>query len=155
MLLSTDGLPGPVTMNRLGKPAPTARGRSGSPGPRSRRDAPSDAVMSMLVSAPVIASKPIAKTMMSSVVVGRRGADAVGRDPGDRRLTRVDQFDVVAVGSLVVAGVDTRALGPDGLIVGTNSSAVAGSVTTPGTSRRERGGGGVRCRLGELVGERV
>jgi hypothetical protein len=73
MLLSTDGLPGPVIANRLGKPATASpryvRGPSAHASCRVRPPRPR---MSMPRSAPVIASKPVANTMLSSVYAASR-----------------------------------------------------------------------------------
>src|SRR3954468_1715048 len=67
MLDSTDGLPGPVIMNRLGKPAvPIPRYVRGPADHVSLSDNPSQPRMSTLVNAPVIASNPVAYTMASN-----------------------------------------------------------------------------------------
>ncbi len=67
MLLSTDGLSGPVMVNRLGKPAiATPRYVRGPAAHREESDTPFPSRMSMAVSAPVIASKPVANTMASN-----------------------------------------------------------------------------------------
>ena len=67
MFDNTDGLPGPVIMNRLGKPD-TIRPRyvTGPSAHASRRVRPSRPVMSTLTIAPVIASKPVANTIASN-----------------------------------------------------------------------------------------
>ena len=67
MLVSTEGLPGPVMMNRLGKPTtcrprydfgPSAQASLSRTLPRPR--------ISMRVRAPVMASKPVAKIRSSN-----------------------------------------------------------------------------------------
>ena len=61
MLLSTDGLPGPVTVNRFGKPAIVRPRYDRGPSAHfSRSDLPDRPRMSTPVRAPVIASKPLA-----------------------------------------------------------------------------------------------
>ncbi len=78
MLLSTEGLPGPVIMKRFGKPLRLRRpDRSAGRPPTSRASAtPSRPRMSSASSAPVIASKPVAKTIIVELVLAGRGADA-------------------------------------------------------------------------------
>ena len=67
MLLSTDGLPGPVIMNRFGNPAVIMpRYVRGPASHLSRSSRPFLPRMSILVNAPVIASKPVANTMLSN-----------------------------------------------------------------------------------------
>jgi hypothetical protein len=67
MLLNTDGLPGPVTRKRFGNPArPIPRYVRGPCAHRSRRATPSRPRTSIAFSAPVIASKPVAKTIAST-----------------------------------------------------------------------------------------
>ncbi len=61
MLDSTDGLPGPVIMKRLGKPADSMPEVGARPGaPRLLERDPVPPRMSTLVSEPVMASKPVA-----------------------------------------------------------------------------------------------
>ena len=66
MLDSTEGLPGPVIMNRFGKPVTIRpswlRGPCSHSADRRRPPRPSKSIFS---SAPVMASKPVAKTMTS------------------------------------------------------------------------------------------
>ena len=67
MLLSTDGLPGPVMMNMFGKPAVlTPRFVRGPAAHLSRSSRPSRPSIGNATRAPVIASKPVAKTMLSN-----------------------------------------------------------------------------------------
>ena len=114
MLLSTDGLPGPVTRNRLGKPA--VMRPSWVRGPLdhfSLSGRPSRPRTSMSSSAPVIASNPVANTITSSsyspsVVSMPRG---VSRTIGASRTST--SVDVVAVVRGVVVRVDADALGTD------------------------------------------
>ena len=73
MSLSTEGLPGTVIANRLGKPATVSpRYVRGPSAHASLRVRPPRPLMSMLKSAPVMASKPVAKTMLSSVYATSR-----------------------------------------------------------------------------------
>ena len=67
MLDSTDGLPGPVMANRLGKPAIVSPRYVRGPWAHfSFSDNPSRPVMSTATMAPVMASKPVANTMASN-----------------------------------------------------------------------------------------
>ena len=78
MLLSTDGLPGPVTMNRFGKPATATPRYVRGPVRPVLAQAPSlRPRMSMSSSAPVMASNPIAKTMQSTSYSAGAGPHAV------------------------------------------------------------------------------
>ena len=69
--------------------------------------------MSIRSSAPVMASKPVAKHERVDLVVPTRDADARARDRLDRRPADVDQRDVRPVEGLVVAGVDAQPLAAD------------------------------------------
>ena len=85
-------------------------------GPRPTRRAsvsPSRPLMSIASSAPVMASKPVAKHDAVDVVVDAAGSNAGGRDLVDRCFADVDQLHVRPVERLVVAGVDTQAFAPD------------------------------------------
>ena len=67
MFESTEGEPGPVIMNRFGKPTlDTPRYVSGPCSHLSLSLRPSLPWMSILKNGPVMASKPVANTMMSS-----------------------------------------------------------------------------------------
>src|SRR6476646_1472141 len=67
MLESTEGLPGPVMVNRFGKPAIIMpRYVHGPPDQCCFRETPALPRISMLLRAPVMASKPVAHTMLSS-----------------------------------------------------------------------------------------
>ena len=68
MLLSTDGLPGPVTVNRFGNPAIVRPSDERGPSAHfSRSDRPSRPRRSTASNAPVIASKPVPSTIVSNV----------------------------------------------------------------------------------------
>ena len=115
MLVSTDGLPGPVMVKRLGKPD-TAEARDSVRGPSAHASAGAvrrDHGCRCSSSAPVIASKPVAKTMQSSSNSPVADPQSVGGDLLDRRLAHVDELDVVAVEGLEVAGVDAQPLAAD------------------------------------------
>ena len=60
-----------------------------------------------------MASKPVAKTRVSSST-GVPTRDTIGRDPIERLLLVIYQFDVFAVEGLIVVGVDADALDPPG-----------------------------------------
>ena len=67
MLLNTEGLPGPVTMNKFGNPETTMPRYVRGPADHfSFSETPARPRMSISVSAPVIASKPVANTILSS-----------------------------------------------------------------------------------------
>ena len=94
MLLSTDGLPGPVMVKRFGKPADGDAEVGARPGRPlvARAYAAAGPVMSGRSSGPVMASNPVAKTMR----VERRTRRSVVRRPGrrdrdDGRGAHVDQ----------------------------------------------------------------
>ena len=65
-----------------------------------------------------MASKPVAKTMLSSSYSVARGPHAPRRDRLDRLAADVDQGDVVAVEGVVVVGVDADALGAERIVPG-------------------------------------
>ena len=78
MLLSTDGLPGPVMTNKFGKPAMVRpRYVRGPAAHLSRNERPPRPRMSTASKAPVMASKPIANTRAS-----RAYSAACVRTPG-------------------------------------------------------------------------
>ena len=56
-----------------------------------------------------MASKPVAKMMMSNAYSFALVLMPVGRDPLDRRLRDVDQLDIVAVIDLVIEGLERQA----------------------------------------------
>ena len=67
MLLRTEGLPGPVTVKRFGKPAIVRPSAERGPAAHfSRSDRPSRPRRSIASRAPVIASKPVPSTIVSS-----------------------------------------------------------------------------------------
>ena len=77
MLLSTEGLPGPVTSEKIGEAGhhqAQIGARTGGPFVLQARAVRPR--ISMLASAPVMASKPVAKTMASSIVLSLGGSDA-------------------------------------------------------------------------------
>ena len=115
MLQSTEGLPGPVTGEQVGEAGHQQAeigARAGRPGVLQRA-APPLPRMSILSSAPVMASKPIAKTMASTAYSRALVRTPVRGDRLDRLVREVDQGDVVAVEGLVVAGVDADPLGAE------------------------------------------
>jgi hypothetical protein len=84
MLLSTDGLPGPVTRNMFGNPATaTPRYECGPAAHASRSDTPPGPMTEILVTAPVTASNPVANTSASSSY----DAAAVRSPPGYADVT--------------------------------------------------------------------
>ena len=97
MLLSTDGLVGPVIVKRFGKPAiaeAEVRARALRPGVAQR--GPRAPVMSTASRAPVIASNPVASTIASnscSASVVRMPRSVIA---SERRAAQVDEVDVVA-----------------------------------------------------------
>ena len=121
MLVSTDGLPGPVIDEQVGEPDHAEAEVGAGPGrPGLVRacwpSAPADVDAGR---APVMASKPVAKTMASSswspaVVRMPVGGDAP-RSGDSRRST---SCDVGPVEGLVVAGVDAQPLAADHLVRG-------------------------------------
>src|SRR5438128_1727054 len=101
MLLSTEGLPGPVMANRLGNPATVSPRYVRGPSVHASFSLrPARPRMSMLSSAPVMASKPVANTMLSSTYAASRvrrplqvrGERSVaGRDAEVRRALEDEQ----------------------------------------------------------------
>ena len=117
MLVSTDGLPGPVMVNRLGKPAIGSPGRCAAPRSTSRASArPPRPRMSISSSAPVMASKPVAKTMASTSYSRPLALTPRGVISSIGDLADVDQGDVGPVEGLVVADVDAQPLAADGVL---------------------------------------
>src|SRR5580704_3216741 len=118
MLLKTEGLPGPVMVKRLGKPATmTPRYVRGPAAHFCLRGRPARPRMSMRERAPVMASNPVAKTMLSSAIV-IAGANAGGSDLLNGRAADVDQGDVVAVEGGVIISVNAKAFGAQRVILG-------------------------------------
>ena len=74
--------------------------------------------MSISFIAPVIASKPVAKTSASSVYLGIGGAQPGRRDFLDWLASDIDQGDVVAIVGLVIVGIEDEPLGADRMVVG-------------------------------------
>ena len=72
----------------------------------------------MRLNVPVIASKPVAKTMMSSSYSPSSVRMPGRRDLLDRRVADVDQGDVVAVVGVEVVRVDERALRRERMVDG-------------------------------------
>ena len=94
MLDSTDGLPGPVMMNRFGKPAVATPRYVRGPSAHFRASVrPALPRMSMFMRAPVMASKPVANTMQSSsysaslVLRPPRVISSIGDLPTSTRVT--------------------------------------------------------------------
>ncbi len=79
MLASTDGLPGPLKVNRLGSCGIIMpRNVTGPSAHTSASRTPPAPTGSMRVSAPVMASKPVAKTKVSQGYLTGRRAHAIG-----------------------------------------------------------------------------
>lgn len=99
MFDGTEGLPGPVTMNRLGKPAAPGDRVHGQDGAGQRIEAggEDDGVQ------------------IEAVV---RGLDAGGRDLADRVFAQVHQRDVGPVVGGVAIGGEAGALGGERVVVG-------------------------------------
>ena len=75
MLESTEGLPGPVIVNRLGNPAVIRPSKLRGPSAHfCASGIPPRPLMPALSSEPVIASKPVAYTMLSSAYSASRVA---------------------------------------------------------------------------------
>ena len=86
MLLSTDGLPGPVISEQVREPGDAeAEVGARAVGPLVRSVRPPRPRMSIASSAPVIASKPVANTMASTGVLRLAGACPLGVISLDRR----------------------------------------------------------------------
>ncbi len=100
-----------------GNPSTPSPGRCGGPRP-SRRAAssPPRPTMSILASAPVIASNPVAKHDRVEIVVRVGRVDTRGVDGLDRRLADADQLHVGLVEGLKVVGVGADPLGADRVV---------------------------------------
>ena len=121
----------------------------------SRSDRPSTPRMSMASSAPVMASKPVAKTMLSSSYSASAVRRPCWRDRLDRHAPGIDQGHVVAVEGLVVAGVEAQALGADRVVAWREQLGdlrVVDDLADLGA--HELGGGVVGLPVGGQVAER-
>ena len=131
MFASTDGLPGPVKVNRFGKPRHRRRGRSRPVRPRLRRAGarrgPSGcrSASSRRSARRSRSRRPARRARMPSSVV--RPPRLVIASIGSRR--RLTSSHVVAVERLVVAGVGADALGADRVVGGDQVLGDRGSST--------------------------
>ena len=97
----------------------------------------------MLSKAPVMASKPVAKTMLSSSYSAARVRTPRGVIASIGVAAEIDQGDVVAVERLVVVGVDADALGAEGIVLGDERLGDGGVADRGADLGAEELGGGV------------
>src|SRR5207248_1931786 len=82
------------------------------------------------------------------------GLDAIGRDPLDRRLVKVDQLDIVLVVDLVIEGLERQPAGAKAVIAGDQLFRRLGVLDAlANLSRDEIADGCIRPAVGQDVAE--